>query len=65
MKIVIDRFEGNFAIVELENGKMESIPKSILPSNAKESDIILITISEEETKEKKENINKLVNDLFV
>ena len=37
MFIVIDRFEGEYAVVETEDSKMFNIPKSLLP-DAKEGD---------------------------
>jgi hypothetical protein len=40
MKVVIDRFEGEIAVIELENGDMVDIPKKILPNNAKEGSIV-------------------------
>ena len=36
MKLIIDRFEGDFAVVELPNGKMIDCPKALLPDDAKE-----------------------------
>ncbi len=42
MKGIIDRFEGNFAVVELEDKKMININKNILPKKAKEGDVINI-----------------------
>lgn len=42
MKAVIDRFEGEMAVIEIEKGKFEKIPK-ILLSDAKEGDYIEVT----------------------
>ena len=42
--IIIDRFEGDYAIVEY-NGKSFEIPKALLPANSTERDQIHITIS--------------------
>lgn len=39
MRIIIDRFEGDFAVAETENGSID-IPKSALPADAKEGDIL-------------------------
>jgi hypothetical protein len=36
----IDRFEGEFAILEWEGRNIENIAKELLPSTAKEGDII-------------------------
>lgn len=64
MKIIIDRFEEEFAVVELENKIMLNIPKEIIPSNAKEGDVISIEIDVEESNKRKENIHKLMTELW-
>lgn len=38
--IIIDRFEGNFAVLETENG-MVNVERSRLPYNASEGDILV------------------------
>ena len=43
MKVIIDRFEGDYAIVEINKNKFVNIPKILVP-NAKENDIISIEI---------------------
>lgn len=64
VKIIIDRFEDEFAIVEMEDGKILSITKEILPSNAKGGDVISIQIEEKETKKIKDEIEYLMNKLM-
>lgn len=64
MKIIIDRFEGNIAVVELPNGKTIDCPKELLPENAKEGNIIKISIDEEATKEKLNKVTERMNRLF-
>ena len=64
MKIIIDRFEEDMAIIELENLKTIAVPKELF-KNANEGDIFKITFDEEETKKQKQNIKKIVNDLFI
>ncbi len=61
--LVIDRFEGNYAVVE-HNNKTYKLPKEILPNNVKEGDIIKIIVDKETTKGRKENIQDLADDLF-
>lgn len=63
MKVTIDRIEDNFIIIELTNGKTFEIPKEIFP-NVVEGDIVNIEVDLEETKKKKEKINKLINQVF-
>lgn len=64
MKVTIDRFEGNFAVVELEDKSMVDMPVQLMPKGAKEGDIISIEINENETKARKERITKLMDDLW-
>lgn len=63
MKVIIDRFEGDYAIVETENKEMVELPITLIP-DAKEGDIINITIDSEETKNRKEYIQNLMDDLW-
>lgn len=64
MKFIIDRFEGNFAIIELPNGQMIDCPKTMLPDNAKEGSILNITVDEKTTKEKLQTVTERMNKLF-
>lgn len=63
MKVIIDRFEGDYAVVEFEIGKCVNIPKILIP-NAKEGDIIKIEIDKKETLERKKHIQELMNNVF-
>ncbi len=53
MKIVVDRFEGDYVIIELESGKIVDIPKSVMPPNASEGDVIDLSIDKEATKKRR------------
>ena len=64
MKVIIDRFEGDFAVVELPDKKMINMLKTLLPSEAKEGDVISITVDKEETKSRRAHIEKLMNDVW-
>ena len=63
MKVIIDRIEGDYAIVEIGVGKIVSVPKMLF-QNAKEGDVFKIEIDREETNIRKEKIQKLMNNLF-
>lgn len=63
MKVIIDRIEGDYAIVEIGVGKIVSVPKMLF-QNAKEGDVFKIEIDREETNARKEKIQKLMNNLF-
>ena len=65
MTFTIDRIEGNYLIVELENGKIINLPKELIP-NAKENDIYTITLNKDEMKKRKNNINnKYSKDYYI
>ena len=63
MRVVIDRLEGDIAVVELENGKVIDAPK-VLFSDAKEGDIVYIEINREETEAKKDEIQSRFDNLI-
>ena len=63
MKVIIDRFEGEYAICELNVGQFVNIPKVLFP-NAKEGDVIKIEIDIKATEERKKHIEQLVNNVF-
>lgn len=69
MKVVIDRFEGPFAVCEKESKKMIDIKKMKLPKDAKEGDVLNIqngeiSIDVAETKKRKNVIENLTKDLW-
>ncbi|PIH03322.1 DUF3006 domain-containing protein [Clostridium combesii] len=69
MKGIIDRFEENFAIIELEDKKMINIDKNIIPKKAKEGDVIniegdIITLNEKESERLKKEIDELTEDMW-
>ncbi|MGN0453807.1 MAG: DUF3006 domain-containing protein [Ruminococcus sp.] len=69
MRYIIDRFEGDTAVLEDENKEFLNVPKSILPENANEGDCLVFKdgkyiIDEETTKELKEEISDLMDELF-
>jgi len=63
MKIVIDRFEEDWAVVELENGEFEHLSKKLLPAMAAEGDVLVIEIDEAETERRRNRVNELMNQL--
>lgn len=69
MKLIIDRFEGNFAVCEMENKEIIDIERSRIPKEAKEGDILVINsdkiyISYEETEKRRSEIERLANELW-
>ncbi len=63
MKVIVDRIEENIVILEvLEN--MIDVDKRLFP-DACEGDVFIISKDIDETKKRKENINNLVDNLFI
>jgi len=65
MKYTIDRFEDKYAVVELENKQFVDIPRSAIPSEAKEGDIIVVSVDKSGTEKRRKEVRKLENDIFV
>lgn len=62
---VIDRFEGEMAVIEYQGGTFE-LPRNLLPPQAKEGDMLRfdITVDEEETEEQETRVEHQVDDVF-
>lgn len=66
MRVIIDRFEKDFAVCEKEDMTMIDISRSRLPKEAKEGDILIveednIQIDVEATKVRREELERLFN----
>ena len=69
MLLVIDRFEGVFAVCEDENKNIVNIKREIVPKEAKEGDILVqekdkYVIDYNSVKARKKYIKELTNDLW-
>jgi len=64
MKYIIDRFEGEFAVVELGDRTFVNIPRKAVPPDAREGSVIDARIDEECTSDRSRKINNMMNDLF-
>lgn len=69
MKVIIDRFEGNFAVCEKEDRTMIDIEKSMIPLESKEGDVLDISdneiiIDKVATEKRKKEIEELTKDLW-
>ncbi|BBI34627.1 DUF3006 domain-containing protein [Cohnella abietis] len=67
-KGIIDRFEGNIAVIEI-NGITREFPKASLPKGSKAGDCVEIEAGEirldtEETTKRKKEIKDLMDELF-
>ena len=63
MEVIVERIEGDFLVVEIMEGQVVNMPKILAP-NAKEGDVIVITIDESKRKMLLDNVNNLVDNLF-
>ncbi len=61
--LIIDRFEGDFAVVETGAG-MVNLPKADLPADAKEGDVLTISIDNSKTADRGKQIKDKMNRLF-
>ncbi|MFW0967947.1 MAG: DUF3006 domain-containing protein [Thermacetogeniaceae bacterium] len=63
--LIIDRFEGDWAVIEFEETTF-NLPRVLLPSEAREGDVIRIsvTLDKKATAERRERIEKLMDELF-
>jgi hypothetical protein len=61
--LIIDRFEGDFAVVETANGFV-NIPRADVPTVAKEGDVLVLSLDKDETEARKERIDGMMNSLF-
>lgn len=64
MEFIIDRFEGNYAVVELEDGSLENIPIKCLPTNATQGSIIEINVNYSETNSRRNKMKNKMNSIF-
>jgi len=69
MKIIVDRFEGNYAVCEADGNKMINIERSRLPKEAREGDVLIFVdgkyiIDTSETAKRKDYIKSLMDDIF-
>lgn len=64
MRYIVDRFENEYAIVELDNGEFIDIPKKALPLDASEGSIIEVTTLSDETNVRRTEMKKKMSSLF-
>lgn len=63
---IIDRFEGDWAIIETENRRTFNLPRFILPPGVNEGDVISIQVGIDlvTTKERAEKSKRMLDNLF-
>jgi Protein of unknown function (DUF3006) len=68
LKGIIDRFEGDYVVIEI-NGVPKDYLKKNLPINAEVGDVVYIEgskihVNKNETKKLKQEIDKLINEVW-
>ena len=63
MQAIIDRFEGEYAVLEIEAGKFVDLPRVLVP-DAAEGDVINITVDRAATEQRRARIGELIDQLF-
>lgn len=64
MIAIIDRFEGDRAILEIRAGEYAEMSLALLP-DAKQGDVVRIDVDTLETQKRKQAAQQIINDLFV
>ena len=64
--LIIDRFEGDWAIIETENRHTFNLPRFVLPAGIKEGDVINIHVGIDlvATEERSEKSERMLENLF-
>ena len=67
--VIIDRFEGKYAVCEQEDNSIINIKQNVIPMKARVGDVLnidgeYISINGEETKNRKAEIDKLTKNLW-
>jgi hypothetical protein len=65
VKGIIDRFEGDIAVVEI-NGKTQDFPKSIFPKETEAGDVVIIEVKVDKkaTEKLRREIEELMNEVW-
>lgn len=63
-KFIVDGIEENKVSLEAEDGTILTVDLALLPAAVAEGDIVRILIDRQQTGEKKEEIQNLLDDIF-
>ncbi|EYE89810.1 hypothetical protein Q428_00525 [Fervidicella metallireducens AeB] len=65
MRGVIDRFEGDYAVIIKDDGSIENVNRTRLPDEAKEGDVLImediIKVDNEKTRKRTEEVEKYLD----
>lgn len=64
MKVIIDRFEGDYAVVENSMRQLINMPKQLVPQDAVEGDVLSIELDKDETGKRRSFVSKLIDQVW-
>ncbi len=62
--LIVDRFEGSYAVIECGDGSFINLPAVELPAGVKEGDVLSITVDSEATESRRASLQSRLNSLF-
>ncbi|MCG9969809.1 DUF3006 domain-containing protein [Pelotomaculum terephthalicicum JT] len=64
--LIVDRFEGDWAVVEYNKRMTFNLPRFLVPAGAKEGDVIIVSVKVDTgiTKKLNTEVSKMASDLF-
>lgn len=62
--MIIDRFEGDFALVELEDKSLMEIPLIYIPKEAREGDFLRLVVDKTTSRRRRDEIDNLMDELW-
>lgn len=64
MRLIVDRFEKEWAVVELEDGSFAEMPRICLPNDVKQGSIVEIKTLCEDTRKRKTEMRAKMASIF-
>ena len=64
MNVTIDRFEGEYAVVEIDDGSFANLPLALVPTGADEGSVISITLDTAAAESRRKEVGRLMDKLF-
>ncbi|MGX8794747.1 DUF3006 domain-containing protein [Fusibacter sp. JL298sf-3] len=62
--LIVDRFEGSYAVIECGDGSFINLPAVELPAGVKEGDVLSIAVDSEATERRRASLQSRLNSLF-
>ena len=64
MQVIIDRFEGDYVIVELPDLTFAQLPRCVTPGDAQEGDVLSICVDAEETERRQQELKQKMKNIW-